>query len=89
MSLNIFSNEAFADWAEKKGDKEYTYASYRGCAIFCYLTEMGVNPESVGGISWWDQQREHVLPAAWVYRVLRLPYTYEALAKRLREDDNV
>lgn len=90
MSKNIFSNEAFADWCDQQGDRNYNYLGlFSSCAIKQYFLEKGVQVRSVAGHTWKDKQWiKHQLPPAWVRPTSTRPWNFKALAQRLRDEVN-
>lgn len=91
MSKNIFSNEAFAEWCERQGDRDFKYISggsgCNGCAIEQYLTYCGLDVCGVGGVYYrlWANPSEDIpFPKDWEQAVIQYPSTFAEVAKALR-----
>lgn len=83
---NILSPEAMADWCDTKGVEEYDYANLNGCAGCQYFRQMGFPVMRFGGVGWEDYDgKYHVLPRSIFMALVLRPWTYAALARRLRE----
>lgn len=90
MSKNIFSNEAFAEWCERQGDRTFNYIPAQcceGCAIEQYLTYCGFDIAGVGGEYYRlnSNPGENIyFPKDWAHAVIQYPSTFAEVAKALR-----
>lgn len=84
---NMLTKEAFAEWCEKQpANKEYDYANPRDCAFCQYLKGVGFEYPGVNSTHWRpDALGDDNRPLGVIADALaRLPYTFGALAARLR-----
>lgn len=82
------SREAFAEFCESKpADEEYDYFDGTKCAFAQFLTSIGKRDPLVFGRIWRADGRpeEHAIPHGVAMALSYEPYTFGALAARLRE----
>jgi len=84
MSKPVLSLEAFADWCEKQGDREYEYTDPDDCAITQYLRFLGFENVSVVMNFYIMNGEFRELPENFSGHAIRKPRTFSALAARLR-----
>jgi len=79
MSKPVLSLEAFADWCEKQGDREYDYWDIKDCAVRQYARFLGMEVDSFIGPPWGEMNA-----AAAQHEFAKDVTTFSALAARLR-----
>lgn len=91
MSKPVLSLEAFADWCEKQGDREYNYCDPDNCAISQYFHFLGhpkatiaLNYVSLEGGCAISSHFSRQFPDGMRAAALTRPWNFSALAARLR-----
>ena len=84
---NPITIEAFAEWCERQPPHAgYYYGDVKGCAFCQYLKSIGISSPIVGGAGWTPScgSPSRSFPTHLARALAVTPYTYGALASRLR-----
>lgn len=82
MPKPVLSLEAFADWCEKQGDREYDYYESRVCAVAQYANFVGL--DELYHAEQMNFSSQHFFVAMSDGPACTRPWTFSALAARLR-----